>query len=469
MKTKNLKQSWKSDQGFITLVPNGNYYRANLSKSLIGKRTYISLGIKNKPENIVKGVGLINKIETLILEDIKLNSVDLTLEKYTPKSIQEVETLKTVWEYIEIYKKNYFINKKKNSQTETTLANAIYDMQNRYFKKYLHYGLNVQTMETILLQYKYGTDKRDRCGAYLGRLINNISEIKQHTEEHKFELTKYIGGYEAPDEKLPTDEEIIDIINKVGEVANQTNKWRTRGDSWSWMVGVLATYGLRSHELLAIKFDESFNPPDYALVLDETLCEGTKTGNRIIPPLPPEWVEFFNLTAIKNPEQFKLLTVNMMNSTPRGYYPLHQQISARFRYRKIRHKKEGYRPGHLRHCYAIRGHVMGVDNCYMADYMGHTEVIHNKTYKRFITNEDRLKPFRDAMLRQEENKRIRNGELSYVELEDKTKTLEAQLSLMKVENEGLSKRYHQLRIEKNIRDTLKGNKPTSKDNPDIEN
>lgn len=131
----------------------------------------------------------------------------------------------------------------------------------------------------------------------------------------------------------------------------------------AYCYGLMAAYGLRPHEC-----------PN-AEVEPETLrCRVNKgkTDARIVSPLPRQWVTQWQLTephlpnwTIKEPRDFTRL--------------LYKELVTR--------KKMQWRPYALRHSYARRmfEHQVGVPIA--AKLMGHTQLVHERVYQRWIDAE----------------------------------------------------------------------------------
>ena len=188
-------------------------------------------------------------------------------------------------------------------------------------------------------------------------------------------------------------------------------------EQWKWVYGMLATYGLRPHELFAVDLDAFTDPKNtfHLVSLNPSLTGGTKTGERTcgIPPLYPHWVDLFKLKEIKLlPEGSGTLS----NKTAK--------IQIRFRNTNI-----GFKPYDLRHAYAIRGHRLRVPIKTMADYMGHTVQEHTKTYQRWMNEDTNLEIYKEVVIH-------RQGTTKEA-LKSRIAELEAENLALKAENESL--------------------------------
>ncbi|WNZ46135.1 hypothetical protein Q2T42_30565 [Leptolyngbya boryana CZ1] len=178
----------------------------------------------------------------------------------------------------------------------------------------------------------------------------------------KIDLKPYKGTYGQGSEEprdIPSDELIVE--------------WRDRiqNDQWQWVYGMLATFGLRPHEVFACEFVDSLT---IKIREEMQVREGsarTKTGFHIARAFYPEWAEDWNLIKVNRP--------NVSGKTPRVYG---QRVSRQFSRYQI-----PFVPYDLRHAYAIRGSVVEkYPSVLMAEMMGHSESVHTATYNRWISN-----------------------------------------------------------------------------------
>jgi integrase len=150
---------------------------------------------------------------------------------------------------------------------------------------------------------------------------------------------------------VPTDAEIIAWVEAAGSAA-------------SWYFGMMATYGLRPHEVESATLIER----DYCQVAD-----ATKTGFRTVVPVPREWVERFRLRDRRL----------RPSKTSAG----RADACSRWLHKEIRRLGLPWRPYALRHAYAGRLWREGggrLDIYTAARLMGHTATQHAKTYRAHI-------------------------------------------------------------------------------------
>ena len=149
---------------------------------------------------------------------------------------------------------------------------------------------------------------------------------------------------------VPTDDEIVDWVESSGPA--------------QWYFGMMATYGLRPHEI------------EGSQLIDRDYCqvpEATKTGFRTVVPLPREWVERFKLRDRR------------LRPTMEGAATDRAEAVAKWLSRQARGLP--WRPYALRHAYAGRLWREGgsrLDVFTAARLMGHTPVQHSKTYRAHI-------------------------------------------------------------------------------------
>lgn len=261
--------------------------------------------------------------------------------------------------------------------------------------------LNNETILKSIEETLSGSGNRMRLVSALSVLCNSFN--------FSFNFKGLKDGYEAKERNLPSDAEIEQRFNDF-KPYNRGNgrQWQAQ----QWMYGILATYGLRPHEIFAIDIEAfiALSNTKHELMLNPKLTEGIKTGKRIVFPLHSRWVELFDL---KNP---KILVTNG------SFKNNNNSVNRSFRIAKI-----GFSPYDLRHAYAVRGHALGVPIREMADNMGHSVDMHTKTYQEHMSLDTRRIVYQNAMDRASKAK----GGLTEVE------QLKAEITSLKTENEQL--------------------------------
>jgi integrase len=323
---------------------------------------------------------------------------------------EENKADKLIRELIEEYEREFWKTHEKNRQGIRTWESHYL----RHLKKLPQdVSLSLQALEEALEKTKPNSSSR----------FFLTWQLKKFCDFCGVDGIKTINSYATPNpnpviRKIPSDEEIIQGFSKIGAAlspfASKENV--TLPEQWQWAYAMLATYGLRPHELFAVDIEAFINPGNsfHLVTLNPSLTGGTKTGERScgIPPLHPHWVELFGLKNVKLPYNGGTLS----NKTAK--------IQIRFRNTNI-----GFKPYDLRHAYAIRGHRLRVPIKTMADYMGHTVQEHTETYQRWMSEEANLEIYKEVVIhRQGTSKEALNGRI---------RELEAENFALKAENESL--------------------------------
>lgn len=152
---------------------------------------------------------------------------------------------------------------------------------------------------------------------------------------------------------VPEDHEIIEWIEKA----------QASDPEMAWAMGMMATYGLRDHELDGCEF---IDLKHRLKVPDET-----KTGFRVVVPLERDWVDLFELRS----ERRRVKTSTAPDATAQWLYRRRQKLGF------------PYVPYSLRHAYAGRLWRVGGSNLDVftaARLMGHSVAEHEKTYREWI-------------------------------------------------------------------------------------
>jgi integrase len=168
--------------------------------------------------------------------------------------------------------------------------------------------------------------------------------------------------------QLPDDETILSWFYKI------------KNPAWRWVYGMLATYGLRNHEVFRLNFESLKETSPVIEVL-----EG-KTGDRRIWACYPEWVEDFQLLNVQLPP-IRLDRSNSAIGSSCGHY-FKTQVALPFPLYS------------LCHCWAIRTLEFGLDITLAAQQMGHSVAVHSDLYHRWISDRHHQKAFETLMMRE---------------------------------------------------------------------
>jgi integrase len=172
---------------------------------------------------------------------------------------------------------------------------------------------------------------------------------------------------------LPTDEQIVEVFHQI------------KNPAWQFVYGIMATYGLRNHEVFFCDYS--------ALAHGSTMIEvlhTTKTGNHEVWAFYPEWVEQFNLRQGKLPD----VSTDLSKTTLQR---VGQLVTNQFRRYQI-----PFSPYDLRHAWAVRTIHFGLPDTVAARMMGHSVAIHTRTYHRWITRRDQQMAVDTALRDREE-------------------------------------------------------------------
>lgn len=174
-----------------------------------------------------------------------------------------------------------------------------------------------------------------------------LAQIAEELSIPTRELRKASAGYGASALKprdIPKDEAIETLVLE------------TQIPHWRWVLGMMAAYGLRPHELEEITPSED---------MTWIVADRTKTGTRQVHPCPSAWFELFDLGRIRRP--------------PASNQEMSARVSAH-----LRDRGYPFNSYNLRHAYAIRLMEKGVPPELGCRLMGHSLQTHERTYKRWL-------------------------------------------------------------------------------------
>ena len=255
-----MKTTSRATKGEAQIKVNSGYLRIQLPRYFYeGKQKYLSLNLADTPENQIKAKVVLAEIQ----RDIKYELFDTTLEKYHTNSKNQANISNesqpqhpTLKEMLDSFEGKYFRNRKRDRASEDTFSQHKQAVA-RIFKAYetFDFCLSKESIDKAIYSLKAGTASRTK----------SVASLKVFLKCFKFDYKFKKGitsGYVPKNRNLPTDEEIIEAWHKIKIEGKCCNiEFRGNAESWGWIFAVIATYGLRSHEVLAIDYKKSFKPP----------------------------------------------------------------------------------------------------------------------------------------------------------------------------------------------------------------
>ncbi len=285
---------------------------------------------------------------------------------------------------IESFKKQFFSDTSKSKSPAgmiSTWQSAYKPYMNRLIEVSNKSGLKLgeDLLLEILLSYKENSRSRQQCGIALSALARHLNlELPENWKQ----LQSGYGINESKFRELPSDEEIINSFQLIPN------------PKWKFVFGLMATYGLRNHEVFFS--DLSCLKKDGDKIL--RVFPNTKTGEHQVWPFHPEWVGLFELDKTTN--TLDLLPNIKTDLKETTLQHIGRRVSEQFRRYKI-----SFTPYDLRHAWAVRTILIGLPNTVAAKMMGHSVSIHTKTYHHWITKRDQQLAVDSALSRVNLNKK----------------------------------------------------------------
>jgi integrase len=261
---------------------------------------------------------------------------------------------KTILFWVEKFEKHYFNCRAKTPASITTWKG---DYLKVYKKLPFNEFLTACILENVIISSEPDTRSRKRYCMALQALAKFAGL--------DFDAKPFSGKYSSKTVKpriLPDDHEIVACQK---EIVNP---------QWKWAYGMIATFGLRPHELFHID-QEKFKTSGLVYV-----CKG-KTGERLVFPFYPEWVEAWDLKNIQSPQVSGSTNSDLGMRVTRAFSRLRIPFPAY----------------HLRHCWAVRTIDFGLDISLASMQMGHSTKVHTDLYHRWITEKHQQRVF-DALI-----------------------------------------------------------------------
>ena len=236
-----------------------------------------------------------------------------------------------------------------------------------------HHAINADLLLQTLHSYPDGSRSRQQCSTALASLARHLG--LELPDNWRAEAAGY-GLHRAQFRQLPSDPQILEGILRIPN------------PRWRLAYGLMATYGLRNHEVFFCDLSALAEGGDRVLRVLPT----TKTGEHQVWPFHPEWVERFDLARLGNdPGQLPVISTDLRRTTL-------QQVGRRVT-EQFRRYDLPLTPYDLRHAWAVRTIHIGLPDTVAARMMGHSVAIHTRTYHHWITRRDQQQAVDAALAR----------------------------------------------------------------------
>ena len=233
--------------------------------------------------------------------------------------------------------------------------------------------LSAGLLERVLESYPLASRSRQQCGLVLGLLA------RQEQLNLPVDWSERAAGYglhQARFRQLPSDSRILEQVEAIPN------------PGWRLVYGLMATYGLRNHEVFFTDFNGLDQDQDAVLRVLPT----TKTGEHQVWPFLPEWVDRFGLRSLGCCRELLPAVCTDLSRTTL------QQVGRRVA-EQFRRYRLPLTPYDLRHAWALRTIHMGLPDTVAARMMGHSVAVHTRTYHHWITRRDQQQAVDAALAR----------------------------------------------------------------------
>ena len=281
---------------------------------------------------------------------------------------------RNVVEAISNFKKAFFADpsrRRSPSGSRTTWSSAYLPYFRRLSKLAGEQSIERKLFQETLNSYEENSRSRQQCATALAALA------KQLNIELPKDWRSSAGGYglhRARFRNLPTDEEIIKASIQIPNRA------------WRLAYGLMATYGLRNHELFFCDLSSLVPEGDGIIRVLST----TKTGEHQVWPFQPDWVKRFGLENLgRMLDPLPSIQTDLRRTT---LQQVGRRVSEQFRRYGL-----PLTPYDLRHAWAVRTIHIGLPDTVAARMMGHSVAIHTRTYHHWITRRDQQRAVDSAL------------------------------------------------------------------------
>ena len=233
--------------------------------------------------------------------------------------------------------------------------------------------LGLPLLEMALESYAASSRSRQQCGTALAALARHF---ELDLPDNWSERAAGYGLHAAQFRRLPGDPQ---ILLWAEQIPNPT---------WRLAYGLMATYGLRNHEVFFCDLSALAPGGDRVIRVLPT----SKTGEHQVWPFQPDWVEHFGLEQLgASQPPLPAVATDLRHTTL-------QQVGRRVA-EQFRRYELPITPYDLRHAWAVRTIHIGLPDTVAARMMGHSVAIHTRTYHHWITRRDQQQAVDAALAR----------------------------------------------------------------------
>ena len=233
--------------------------------------------------------------------------------------------------------------------------------------------LGLPLLEMALESYPASSRSRQQCGTALAALARHF---ELDLPDNWSERAAGYGLHAAQFRRLPGDPQILLWAEQIPNPA------------WRLAYGLMATYGLRNHEVFFCDLSALAPGGDRVIRVLPT----SKTGEHQVWPFQPDWVEHFGLEQLGGSQPpLPAVTTDLRHTTL-------QQVGRRVA-EQFRRYELPITPYDLRHAWAVRTIHIGLPDTVAARMMGHSVAIHTRTYHHWITRRDQQQAVDAALAR----------------------------------------------------------------------
>ncbi len=339
----------------------------------------ISLGLPATPAGLESAVQQLR----LVLRELQGQRFDWSQWSLRPAATaprQRPAALAALPEALERFEAAFFADprRRRNPAGSRTTWTAAYRPYLRRLARLAEQeggGLGLALLEQALESYAMGSRSRQQAGTALAALARHL-EL-----ELPADWSERAGGYglhAAQFRQLPSDAQILELLERIPN------------PGWRLAYGLMATYGLRNHEVFFTDLSALAPGGDRVIRVLPT----SKTGEHQVWPFRPEWVERFELERLGcDPGLLPPVRTDLRRTT---LQQTGRRVAEQFRRYDL-----PITPYDLRHAWAVRTIHIGLPDTVAARMMGHSVAIHTRTYHHWITRRDQQQAVDAALARQQ--------------------------------------------------------------------